>query len=70
MNGPLEGVQVIELARNAPGAFCTMILGDLGADILRVDQAGADQRGCTLRAAKAGGILRYEPEQAKHCPQS
>ena len=44
MNGPLEGIKVIELARNAPGAFSTMLLGDLGADILRVDQMRGDGR--------------------------
>jgi alpha-methylacyl-CoA racemase len=37
--GPLDGVRVIELASLAPAPFGCMILGDLGADVLRVDRA-------------------------------
>lgn len=36
--GPLEGVRVIELAGIGPGPFCAMLLGDLGADVVRVDR--------------------------------
>ena len=35
----LEGIKVLDFTRNAPGMFCTMILGDLGADILMVKPA-------------------------------
>ena len=35
----LEGVRVLELAGLPPGAFCTMILGDLGAEVLKVESA-------------------------------
>ncbi len=37
MTTPLEGIKVLDLSRLAPGPFCTMILGDLGADILKVE---------------------------------
>ncbi len=37
--GPLSGVRVIEIASLAPAPFGCMILGDLGADVLRVDRA-------------------------------
>ena len=36
----LEGLKVLDLTRYAPGPFCTMILGDLGADIVRVEEVG------------------------------
>jgi crotonobetainyl-CoA:carnitine CoA-transferase CaiB-like acyl-CoA transferase len=37
MTGALEGIKVLDLSRLAPGPFCTMILGDLGADVLKVE---------------------------------
>ena len=39
--GPLEGVKVVELQGIGPGPFCGMMLADMGAEIIRVDRAGA-----------------------------
>ena len=33
----LEGIRILDLSRLAPGPFCTMLLGDLGADVLLVE---------------------------------
>jgi alpha-methylacyl-CoA racemase len=33
----LEGVKILDLSALVPGAFCTMLLGDLGADVLKVE---------------------------------
>ena len=35
---PLDGLYVLDLSRLMPGPLCTMILGDLGADIVKVEQ--------------------------------
>ncbi|MEE8421342.1 MAG: CaiB/BaiF CoA-transferase family protein [Dehalococcoidia bacterium] len=35
--GPLAGVRVLDLSRLAPGPYCSMVLGDLGAEVLLVE---------------------------------
>ncbi|GBE64416.1 alpha-methylacyl-CoA racemase [Mycobacterium sp. MFM001] len=49
MAGPLNGLRVIELAGIGPGPHAAMILGDLGADVVRVDRPGASGADPMLR---------------------
>ncbi|MFC1847861.1 CaiB/BaiF CoA transferase family protein [Chloroflexota bacterium] len=35
--GPLDGIYVLDLSRYGPGRYCSMILGDLGAEVITVE---------------------------------
>src|ERR687883_443478 len=37
---PLEGVRVLDLTRLLPGGFCTLLMADFGADVIKVEDTG------------------------------
>ncbi len=40
MAPPLDGIKVLDLSRMGPGPFCSMLLADFGAEVIKIEQAG------------------------------
>ncbi|MFH1130238.1 MAG: CaiB/BaiF CoA-transferase family protein [Pseudomonadota bacterium] len=51
---PLKGIRVLDLSRLLPGPFCTLILSDLGADVVKVEDPNT---GDYLRLIPPGGAF-------------
>lgn len=46
--GPLAGLRVLEVGGVGPGPFCTMLLADMGAEVVRIDRKHAGESGLPL----------------------
>ena len=57
----LEGIKALDFCRNAPGMFATMILADLGADVLMVERPMDETRAAYERVV--AGIETQEDER-------
>src|SRR5215831_18285278 len=53
MPGPLEGIKILELIRVPPGAFCTMMLADMGAQVLKIETPPTDTSEADVEQATA-----------------
>jgi crotonobetainyl-CoA:carnitine CoA-transferase CaiB-like acyl-CoA transferase len=40
VSGPLEGLKILDLTRLLPGGYATLLMADLGADVVKVEQPG------------------------------
>ncbi|HSV79535.1 MAG TPA: CaiB/BaiF CoA-transferase family protein [Ramlibacter sp.] len=46
--GPLAGLRVLEVGGVGPGPFCTMMLSDMGAEVIRIDRKHAGESGLPI----------------------
>jgi alpha-methylacyl-CoA racemase len=55
---PLQGIRVLDLSRLLPGGFCSLLLADFGADVLKVEDTGM------------GDYIRWAPPRYEGAHQS
>lgn len=59
MTPPLDGLRVLDLTRALAGPFCAQMLGDMGADIVKVEQPGVGDNARAWGPPFQGGESSY-----------
>lgn len=61
----LEGVRILDLSRVIPGTFCTMLLGDLGAEVLKIEAPAISE---FMRASESTEDVPNRRQAAYYAP--
>ncbi len=68
-DGPLDGLTVIDFTRVLSGPYCTMLLADMGARVIKIEQPGRgdDTRGWgpPFLGARERVLPEHQPQQGK-----
>ena len=67
---PLEGIRILDLGTMTPGKYCTLLLADLGADVIRVERHTAstdsiDEEDLILNRNKKSIALNLRSDEGK-----
>ena len=56
---PLDGVRILDLTRVLSGPFCTALLADIGAEVIKIESPGGDDQR-HMGAMRAGRSINFE----------
>ena len=59
MPGPLEGIRVLDFTIAQQGAYATMLLADMGAEVIKVEEPGKGEVGRLLGIDRSTGFSAY-----------
>jgi len=68
--GPLRGVRVIEFAGIGPGPFASMLLSDMGADVVSIARSGQGKRDVRDFVNRGRRVIELDLKSAAHIEQA
>ncbi|MBU0866051.1 MAG: CoA transferase, partial [Alphaproteobacteria bacterium] len=65
---PLKGIRVLDFGRYIAGPYCAALLGDYGADVIRIEAPGGNDDRYTVPVADDGsGAMFMQMNRGKRC---